>query len=239
MFLGEKLLPNARSIGIHIVFALRHMAFSQPSERLAPRAGFTLVEVTLAIGIVAFAFLALLALLPAGNVAFRRAIDLAVCGQIAQRIISDCQNSDFDTLTDAKTNGEFVPGHTIGLTMRYFNDEGREIIPANPKNPNPDQLIGAVYYVNTRILQTAPLPRNKNRTIRTADVTLGQTKPLNPMAQVTVQVVHNPNRLDLQPYIDASNADDVLKPQRLLVSDSRESRIHLDILTYSAMIGRQ
>src|SRR4051812_37258891 len=86
MYLTSGHLPyyaDSRTVGIHIVFALPHMAFSQPSDLSRQRSGFTLVEVTMAIGIVAFAFLALLALLPAGNVAFRRAIDLAVCGQIA------------------------------------------------------------------------------------------------------------------------------------------------------------
>lgn len=215
------------------------MAFSQPSDRSLRRAGFTLVEVTLALGIVAFAFLALLALLPAGNVAFRRAIDLAVCGQIAQRVISDCQNADFDTLTDAKPNQAFISGHTLRLDMRYFDDQGREIIPTSPKHPNRDEIKRAVYYVNTRILQTAPLPRNSSRTIREAVQTLGEVKPLNPMAQLTIQIVHNPNSLDLVPYIDASNENDVSVPQRNLVADRRDSPVHLDILTYSAMLGRQ
>jgi uncharacterized protein (TIGR02598 family) len=161
------------------------MAFSQPSERSSRRAGFTLVEVTLALGIVAFAFLALLALLPAGNVAFRRAVDLAVCGQIAQRVISDCQNADFDTLTDATKDTNFVPGHTLTLTMRYFDDQGREIIPASPKRPNHAEIAHAVYWVNTRVMQTAPLPRNTNRTMRKAQIGLGEVSPLNPMAQIT------------------------------------------------------
>src|SRR5437868_6771867 len=117
------------------------MAFSQPSDRSSQRAGFTLVEVTLALGIVAFAFMALLALLPAGNVAFRRAIDLSVCGQIAQRVISDCQNADFDVLTQAKTSREFIPGHTLTLDMRYFDDQGREIRPANAKRPQPKEIL--------------------------------------------------------------------------------------------------
>ena len=215
------------------------MAFSQPSERSFRRAGFTLVEVTFALGIVAFAFLALLALLPAGNVAFRRAIDLAVCGQIAQRIISDCQNADFDKLTDATKDSTFNAGHTLTLTMRYFDDQGREIIPASPSHPNHIEIAHAIYWVNTRVLQTAPLPRSSTRTVRTAQSNLGEVPPLNPMAQITVQVVHNPNLLELTPYIDSSSPDDATKPLRNLVADSRDAKVHLDIFTYSAMIGRQ
>src|SRR4051812_41937151 len=99
------------------------MAFSQPQDTFSLRRrspGFTLVEVTLALGVIAFAFVALLALLPAGNNAFRRAIDLATCGQIAQRVISDAQNANFDTLTGvtSATTGpgaKFQEGHTITL----------------------------------------------------------------------------------------------------------------------------
>lgn len=214
------------------------MAFSQPIDRPAQRSGFTLVEVTLAIGIVAFAFLALLALLPAGSTAFRRAIDLAICGQIAQRVISDCQNGDFDVMTEAKTSGEFIPGHTTALTMRYFDDQGREIIPTNPKRPQRDEIAHAVYWVNTRVMQTAVLPRNASRTIRTADTTKGEVKPLNPMAQITVQVVHNPNLIDLQQWMSPSDPNDATKPDRSLIVDSRDAKIHLDIFTYPAMIGR-
>src|SRR3954462_13566033 len=130
------------------------MAFSQPSDRPSQRAGFTLVEVTLALGIVAFAFMTLLALLPAGNVAFRRAIELSVCGQLAQRVISDCQNADFDVLTEAKTSGEFIPGHTLTLPLRYFDDQGREIFPANPKHAQREEIARAVYWVHTRVMQT-------------------------------------------------------------------------------------
>ena len=75
--------------------------------------------------------------------------------------------------------------------------------------------------------------------MRTAQIQLGEVPPANPMAQLTVQVVHNPNLLDLTPYIDISNPDDLKNAQRNLVADSRDSKIHLDILTYSAMIGRQ
>lgn len=213
------------------------MAFSQPSER-SSRAGFTLVEVTLALGIVAFAFLALLALLPAGNVAFRRAMDLSICGQIAQRVIADCQNADFDTLTEARNATSFVPGHTLALTMRYFDEQGREIVPTTPQRPNRQEIARAVYWVHTRVMQTAALPRNATRTIRVAETRLGEVRPLNPMAQITVQVVHNPNLIDLAPWINASDPDDANIPDRNLVADRRNSGIHLDIFTYSAMIGR-
>jgi uncharacterized protein (TIGR02598 family) len=216
------------------------MAFSQPQDSLPLRrrsSGFTLVEVTLALGIIAFAFVALLALLPAGNNAFRRAIDLATCGQIAQRVITDAQNANFNVLTGAQGQTTFVPGHTIALPMRYFDDQGREIIPKGD-TPSAAQLLSAVYYVNTRVMQTAVLPRSTERTVRAADPDKkkGEQPPLNPLAQLTVQVIHNPNGLKLE--LSKSQPDDVTKPDRNLVPDSRTAKMQLEIFTYSAMIGR-
>jgi hypothetical protein len=87
-------------------------------------------------------------------------------------------------------------------------------------------------------MNTALLPRNSSRTIRTADIKLGEVKPLNPMAQITVQVVHNPNLIDLVPWISPAGADDLNRPDRNLIVDSRDAGIHLDIFTYPAIIGR-
>jgi uncharacterized protein (TIGR02598 family) len=63
-------------------------------------AAFSLVEVALSIGLLATAFIPLLALMPSGLSGFRRAIDLSVCTQIAQRVINDARQMDFDLLID-------------------------------------------------------------------------------------------------------------------------------------------
>jgi uncharacterized protein (TIGR02598 family) len=80
------------------------------------RAGFSLVEVTLAVGIIAFAFVALFGLVPTGLSTFRRAMDTSVAAQIAQRVIGDAQQTDFDALIATRSP---VP--------RYFDDQGTEI----------------------------------------------------------------------------------------------------------------
>ncbi|HEX4086015.1 MAG TPA: Verru_Chthon cassette protein B [Chthoniobacteraceae bacterium] len=77
--------------------------------------GFTLIEVTVAIGLVSFGLLGLLGLLPVGLQTFRSAVDTSVRSQIAQRVISDAMETDFDTL--------------IGTTPadRYFDGQGLEV----------------------------------------------------------------------------------------------------------------
>lgn len=97
-------------------------------------AGFSLVEVTMAIGIVSFAFLTTLGLIPTGLKTFRSAIDTSVGGQIFQRVINEVQQTDFDTLVAS------VPG------VRFFDDQGNECIADK-----------AIYHVNTRILPSTSL----------------------------------------------------------------------------------
>jgi uncharacterized protein (TIGR02598 family) len=103
--------------------------------------GFSLIEVTLAIGITSFALLAILGLLPVGMNTFRQAIDTAVTAQIAQRIVNDAQQTDFDTL-----NANLASG----IPDRYFDDQGNEVLPAS----------GYIYQVRVTGLSATGLPAN-------------------------------------------------------------------------------
>lgn len=78
--------------------------------------GFSLVEVTLAIGIVAFAFVALLGLLPVGLTSFRSALDRSVRSQIVQSLTTQAQQTDFALL---KANTTSI--------LSYYDDEGAEV----------------------------------------------------------------------------------------------------------------
>jgi uncharacterized protein (TIGR02598 family) len=84
-------------------------------HRLSSPTAFSLVEITLAIGIVAFAFVALLGLVPVGLDNFRQSLDTSVRSQIVQRLATEAQQTDFDRL--------------VALTqrLRYFDDEGTEV----------------------------------------------------------------------------------------------------------------
>lgn len=76
---------------------------------LSRRKAFSLVEVTLALGLVSFAFVAILGLLPTGLTSLRESMNQTVEAQILRSISSQCVVSDFNHLS---TNG------------LYFNDEG-------------------------------------------------------------------------------------------------------------------
>lgn len=80
-------------------------------------AGFSLVEVALAIGIIAFAFVALFSLVPTGLTTFRSAIDNSNETWIMQGMNSMIQTTDFATVEglDFSKSGEIY----------YYDEEGR------------------------------------------------------------------------------------------------------------------
>lgn len=81
----------------------------------ARRQGFSLVEVTLAIGVVSFVMVSLMALLPVGLNAFQDSMEGTVSAQVAQRLIAEARQADFAGL-QAGVQSE-----------RYFSVEGIEV----------------------------------------------------------------------------------------------------------------
>ena len=75
----------------------KHTSLKLKTFRQAQTA-FSLIEVTLAIGIVGFAFTTILGLLPAGLSNFRKAMDTEVEAQIVQQVTNEAMQADFDQL---------------------------------------------------------------------------------------------------------------------------------------------
>jgi uncharacterized protein (TIGR02598 family) len=108
--------------------ALRKLPYSAQSA-------FSLIEVALALGILAVAMVGILSLLPAGLGGYRQTMDTTISAQIFDRILSEAEASDLDTLfDDAAANAEAVPkyvdsstGSFVALSRRYFDDAGREL----------------------------------------------------------------------------------------------------------------
>jgi len=78
----------------------------------APRAGFSLVEVVLALGIVSFALLVMMGMVPVGLSTLRDAMNDSVKTQIVQRIAAEAQLTPFGQIDDY-----------ISKTY-YFTEEG-------------------------------------------------------------------------------------------------------------------
>ena len=77
----------------------RHVAVRFPLTK----GGFTLVEVTLALGIISFAFVAMFGLLPVGLNVSRQAIDTTIEAQIVQKLTSQALQTDFSQINKLST----------------------------------------------------------------------------------------------------------------------------------------
>lgn len=124
-----------------------------PHRRFAKAAltapgGFSLVEVVLAIGVVAFAFVAIFSLLPVGMGVFRQAMDTSVSAQIVQRVVGDATETEFEQLIANPAKGNYY-----ALPVRYFDDQGTEVKVSNPAAPTPAERQGPpgiLYWVRVR-----------------------------------------------------------------------------------------
>jgi type II secretory pathway pseudopilin PulG len=215
--------------------------FSLSRGKTQRAAGFSLVEVVLAIGVVAIAFVALLGLLPTGLTTYRKAMDISVGAQIFQKVIDDARTTDFATLVDDKdTNYLSAPGSTASIEfrapgpghelLRYFDETGSEVINPSLKfgGPDgaqllPDQKAAVLYYVNTRIEAPTILPTN------TSSAGMGQANRY--LATVTVQVASNPGNLPMKFVSTQSD------PNYLLYDTANNSMKGVVVTTFTGYVS--
>jgi uncharacterized protein (TIGR02598 family) len=156
-----------------------------------------LIEVVLAVGIVAFAFISLFSLIPLGMGVFREAMDTSVSAQIVQRIASDAQETEFDTLIDPARNGGTSAGDWFVLPLRYFDDQGSEV-KVTGTSPTGAQRLKILYHV--RVRGSKPGGGNPSGHTNSYFTSLPSTaKRFNPrdMTILTAQIVTNPAGIDL------------------------------------------
>jgi uncharacterized protein (TIGR02598 family) len=129
--------------------------------------GFSLIEMVLAIGVIAFAFLSLLALLPAGMSNFRDSNDRSIGTWINQQIVGELQQTDPGSLPSGNN-----------AQVRYFDVDGGEVKTAGGGIPN-----GTIYQVHARVSTSPTLP--------------GAVNANENLAMVTVQIANNPGNQPL------------------------------------------
>lgn len=117
--------------------------------KAAPAGGFTLTEVVLALGIISFAFVPLLGLLPLGLDTSRQAIDATIEAQIVQSLGGKAQQTDFSNL-NALTNSN----------PSYFDYQGGKTSEGS-----------AIYKVSFDVTNATELP-NSGSTDKLATVTI-------------------------------------------------------------------
>lgn len=191
-----------------------------------------MVEVVLAVGVVAFAFVAVLGLIPAGLTQFRQAVDTSVCAQIAQRVIMDAQQTDFETLIDAKNpdseqaNMSFRGPKIQQSALRFFDEQGNEVVASNGTSLTAVQKAVVVYHVNTRIRPQTTLP-----------LATGSTGFQAPdIATITVEVAFNPGNRPLSFHPETTNLSSPKFAAANLINI--EPTPGVVVKTYNAQVGR-
>jgi uncharacterized protein (TIGR02598 family) len=120
----------------------------------------------LAAGIAAVGIIMLFGLLPSGLTMFRESMNVSISSQIAQRLIYEAVQTDYDVLVESASGGS----GPVLKAWRYFDDQGVEV----------ETAAAGIYHVLTRVLPSSQLPT-------------GGAGSNDSLATVTIQVVINPS----------------------------------------------
>jgi len=129
---------------------------------------FSLVEVTLALGILAFGLVSVIGLMPVGLNTFRQSINISVGSQISQRVMNEKRQTDFTTLISS-TSAEY----------RYFSDEGDEIAEANKAD--------AIFVARIAVTNSVAVPSSGSSRFMNYS-----------LAKVEVRLAHSPGGIKTQ-----------------------------------------
>lgn len=125
------------------------------STRFGRTAAFSLTEVVIALGVIAFAFVALLGMLPVGLNAFNNSIDSTMETQIAENVMSQLRQAQFSQLGTEFNNTQATPD-----VPSFFKAYNQNIPPPLPGYYYDDQgnaaLSGTTPVINP--VMQAPIP---------------------------------------------------------------------------------
>jgi uncharacterized protein (TIGR02598 family) len=131
-----------------------------------------LVEVTLALGIMAFSLVSILGLVPGGLSTFRAAMNTSVSSQIVQQIVSDLRQVDWRSLADLQA---------VAGEPRYYDDQGREL-EAGAQS--------AIYRVDVRVeAQDLGGVVSDNLVRAVVEISHNPARPVPPIARYPVMIV--------------------------------------------------
>jgi uncharacterized protein (TIGR02598 family) len=153
------------------------------------RQGFSLIEVALAIAVIAIAMVTLIGLIPAGMSVFQKANATSAATQIFEKVLADARQTDFSKLVypDARqSDTPAIEGRVFREPkLRYFDADGEEIVPKSGAQPSAEELEKIIYHVSTRIVTNARVPSDQPNHVSQY------------LATLTVQIAANPGNLPL------------------------------------------
>jgi len=132
------------------------------------RRGFSLVEVTMAVGLVSFAVITVIGLMPVGLAALHRAIDTTEEAQIVRQIGAQAVLTPYSTLATSFSgttfyydqDGELLGSSTAATPMaspaatRYWAIT-QVVTPVYPGSTSASALTGSMYTVNVQLMSGA------------------------------------------------------------------------------------
>ena len=194
------------------------------------KAGFSLVEISLALAIIAVAFVAMLGLIPTGLDNFRAAMNTQTTAEIFRRLSAEFQETDFDVLLAAQVKQGGDENQFYQLPLRYFDEQGQEVRVANPSAPSMDETARIMYTARTRGSEPGkPDPAQHSASHFTSLPGISAPR-FNPRDStfLTVQVVLSQGK-DLGPVMD---------PSSFLVDPVKASKAGMPVKTFSLYVTR-
>ena len=218
---------------VRVVRSTTPRAFGCPAPahiRFLLATGFSLVETALALGIVSFAFVALIGLLPTGLTTFRQAMDTSVGAQIAQRIVSEAQETDFQILlasASLKDRGEGA--QFFRLPLRYFDEQGNET--KDPGVASAAERLRILYTVRVRGSKPGSANVSNHSSSYFTSLPDVDGKRFNPrdMTILSIQVATNPA---------IRNVDDFVDENTFLIDGDKARRAGIAVQNYSVALAR-
>lgn len=197
---------------------------------------FSLVEVSLALAIVAVAFVALIGLLPSGLSNFRAAMDTQTASEIFQRVVADAQETDFNLLLLQRPAGVAVQTGGLAnqfsrLPYRYFDEQGSEVKVADPEAPTAVEAARIIYSVRIRISQPGNNDPGKHTDSYFTSLPGLKAARFNPraLAFLSIQIAKTRGIQNLNSLVDGDS---------FLISPLLAQKAALPLKTYSALIAR-
>ncbi|MEO6741190.1 MAG: Verru_Chthon cassette protein B [Chthoniobacteraceae bacterium] len=190
-------------------------------------AGFSLVEISLALAVIAVALVALLGLMPSGMSNFRAALDSQIAGEIFQRVVADAQEADFDTLIGSAVEKGGAGSQFYRLPLRHFDNQGTEVKVINADAPTATESKDIMYTVRVR----GSMPGDPDPSRHTANFATSLPGAFNPrgLTFITVQVAVTGGTRQLAPLVDADS---------FLIGPAQAAQSSMSVRTYAALVAR-
>lgn len=165
-------------------------AFVRARSAHRPRcAAFSLIEVVLALGVVALSFLVLFNLIPVGLGMMSSSIDATVGSQIMQRVTTLARQAKFSELGKLNRN----PGSDSGGEMAdfFFDDQGVEVADAvNVSDPRVVYSAAVVLLPKTSVPGAAGA-QVENPNIATINIIIKKNAAAQPLRVVNALIANN------------------------------------------------